>query len=226
MNTLQAPTPPPQFRDQIRNQPVLPIVALENAETAVAIADALVAGGLQIMEVPLTSASAPCIRAIARHVPQMLVGAGMLSTRAHILEAEALGASFVTTPGTTATTLTIASDLGLPLLPGATTFSELMIAAEHDIALCRLFPVDLTGTTSWGLNWLRAAQVVLPQMQLIAAGGINLRNAHEFLSLPNVTGVTGTWVVPQSFVSAANWRGVTELAFEATQLAKLRPPRV
>jgi 2-dehydro-3-deoxyphosphogluconate aldolase / (4S)-4-hydroxy-2-oxoglutarate aldolase len=203
---------------QLRTQAVLPVVVPDTVEQAVAVAHALVAGGIRAMEVPLPGRGAQAIEAIAKAVPVMRVGAGMIVMPRDIDLAARLGAHFVTTPGTTEAMLKAANASGLEILPGVSTYAEVMLALAENVPLVRLFPADAVG----GPQWLRAAQVVLPEARFSVAGGVNLRNAAEYLAVANVINVTGTWVVPGSFVSAGNWRGITELAIEAKQLIRHR----
>jgi 2-dehydro-3-deoxyphosphogluconate aldolase/(4S)-4-hydroxy-2-oxoglutarate aldolase len=208
----------PSLETQLHTQAVLPIVAPETVEQAVCVARALVAGGIKAMEVPLAGTGAASIEAIVREVPAMLVGAGMTAIPRDVERAAHLGAHFVTTPGTTKDVLKTALQAGLALLPGVATYAEVMLALTENVHLVRLFPAESVG----GTPWLRAAQVVLPEARFSVAGGVNLRNAGEYLAVANVINVTGTWLVPNSFVAAGNWRGITELAVEATQLVRAR----
>jgi 2-dehydro-3-deoxyphosphogluconate aldolase/(4S)-4-hydroxy-2-oxoglutarate aldolase len=195
--------------------PVVPIVAIDDVQLAPRIAAALLDGGVTGLEIPVSGSNAfAAIRAIRAQVPHARVGAGMIYEPAQVRLAVDAGASFITSPGSSPAIFQAARSAGIDLLPGVSTLSEAMSALAAGYDLQRFFPADLYG----GPAWLRGAAVVLPAVRFSAAGGINLRNAGQYLELSNVASVTGTWLVPPSFIASGNWRGITELAAEARAL--------
>jgi len=191
---------------------VVPVVVLEDVEDAVPLAEALVAGGLTAIEVTLrTPAALESIRAITRAVPDAVVGAGTLLTPDHVAAAKAAGARFLVSPGWTDRLLDAMRGSGLPFLPGVSTASEVVGLLERGVTDMKFFPAEAAGGTAY----LRSLASPLPQARFCPTGGIDADRAPDYLALPNVGCVGGTWMLPKSALQARDWDRITALAREA-----------
>lgn len=199
-----------------RLAPVVPVIVVEDLAHAAPLARALVAGGLPALEVTLRTACAlDAIRAMAQ-VPGGVVGAGTLLTPADVKAAKAAGAMFGVSPGATERLLDACAEHDLPLLPGAATASEIMVLLEQGYTVQKFFPAEQAG----GASYLKSIGSPIPQVKFCPTGGISLKNARDYLVLPNILCVGGSWVCPKDKMAAGNWAGVEALAREA---AALRP---
>jgi 2-dehydro-3-deoxyphosphogluconate aldolase/(4S)-4-hydroxy-2-oxoglutarate aldolase len=195
--------------------PVIPVIVLHRVADAVPMARALVAGGVRVLEVTLrTPVGLACIAAIARDVPEAIVGAGTIRTAADARDARAAGAVFGVSPGYTAAVGAACRDVGLPLLPGVATAGEVMAAQADGLAFLKFFPATAAG----GIPMLRALHGPFPDIAFCPTGGITLQTAPQFLALPNVKVCGGSWLTPQDAVDAGDWGRLTQLAREATLL--------
>ena len=193
----------------MQDAPVIPVIVLHKVEHAVPMAEALVAGGIRVLEVTLrTPQGLACIEAIAKAVPQAIVGAGTVRSAADAAAAAQAGARFAVSPGYTSKLGQACHDLKLPLLPGVATSSEIMAAMEDGLSELKFFPAAQSG----GLQMLKAWQGPFGDVRFCPTGGISPANAAEFLALSNVVCVGGSWLVPSSAVEAGNWSEITELA--------------
>ena len=193
----------------MQDAPVIPVIVLHKVEHAVPMAEALVAGGIRVLEVTLrTPQGLACIEAIAKAVPQAIVGAGTVRSAADAAAAAQAGARFAVSPGYTSKLGQACRDLQLPLLPGVATSSEIMAAMEDGLSELKFFPAVQSG----GLQMLKAWQGPFGDVRFCPTGGISPANAAEFLALSNVVCVGGSWLVPASAVEAGNWSEITELA--------------
>ncbi|QYC42573.1 KHG/KDPG aldolase [Nonomuraea coxensis DSM 45129] len=197
--------------------PVIPVVVIEDVATAVPLARALVAGGLPAIEVTLrTPVAREAIARIAAEVPQAVVGAGTVRTAEDVTASAAAGARFLVSPGTTPSLVEALEASGLPYLPGAATVSEVMALAERGIRELKFFPAEAAG----GVPYLKALSGPLPDVRFCPTGGIRATTAADYLALPNVGCVGGTWLTPADALAAGDWARVEKLASEA---AALRP---
>lgn len=197
--------------------PVIPVIVLRREADAVPLARALVEGGVRVLEVTLrTPAALGCIAAIARAVPQAVVGAGTVRSAADVRAAQAAGAAFAVSPGYTAEVGAACREAGLPLLPGVATASEVMAAGADGHRFLKLFPATAVG----GLPLLKALAGPFPDVAFCPTGGITAETAPQFLALPNVRVVGGSWLTPEDAVAAGDWARVSALARAA---AALRP---
>ena len=209
---------PSQQSDQTeaicRLAPVVPVLVVRNAARAAPLAQALVAGGLPALEVTLrTPAALDAIRAMA-DVPGGVVGAGTLLTPADVRAAKAAGARFGVSPGATPALLAACEDVGLPILPGAATATEVMALLERGYRVQKFFPAEVAG----GAGALRALGGPLPQVRFCPTGGVSLTNAPGYLALANVLCVGGSWLAPEALVAAGDWAAITALARAAAAL--------
>ena len=195
--------------------PVLPVVVLTDAEDAVPLARALVAGGLPGIEVTLrTPAGVEAIRRIAAQVPEAVVGAGTVRTPEQVEQARAAGAQFLVSPGWTTRLLGAAEQSGLPFLPGVSTVSEALGLLEHGVREMKFFPAQAAG----GPSYLKALASPLPEVRFCPTGGVTPQNAATYLALPNVGCVGGTWLTPADVLAARDFDEITRLAAAARQL--------
>ncbi|WP_027682843.1 2-dehydro-3-deoxy-phosphogluconate aldolase [Rhizobium leguminosarum] len=199
----------------LKLQPVVPVLIVDDAKSAVPLARALVAGGLKAIEITMrTPAALEAVRAVAAEVEGAEVGAGTILNVAHWEAAVAAGSKFIVSPGTTQELLDAAADSDVPLLPGAATASEVMALREEGYQVLKFFPAEQAG----GAAYLKALSSPLAGTLFCPTGGISLKNAHDYLSLPNVICVGGSWVAPKELVAAGDWAGITKLAAEAAAL--------
>ncbi|SEU44663.1 bifunctional 4-hydroxy-2-oxoglutarate aldolase/2-dehydro-3-deoxy-phosphogluconate aldolase [Nonomuraea wenchangensis] len=195
--------------------PVIPVVVIEDAATAVPLARALVAGGLPAIEVTLrTPAAREAIARIAAEVPEATVGAGTVRTADDIAASAAAGARFLVSPGTTPSLVEALEASGLPYLPGAATVSEVMALAERGIRELKFFPAEAAG----GVPYLKALSGPIPDVRFCPTGGIRATTAADYLALPNVGCVGGTWLTPADALASGDWARVEKLASEAAAL--------
>jgi 2-dehydro-3-deoxyphosphogluconate aldolase/(4S)-4-hydroxy-2-oxoglutarate aldolase len=196
--------------------PVIPVIVVRAPDHAVPMAQALVAGGLPVLEVTLrTPCALEAIRAMA-DVEGGVVGAGTLLTPADVKAAKAAGARFGVSPGATDNLVAACEDEGLALLPGAATATEVMTLLERGYTVQKFFPAEVSG----GAPALRAFGGPLPQVSFCPTGGVSLGNAGEYLSLRNVLCVGGSWIAPDALVQAGDWAGIERLAREAAALPR------
>ena len=197
-----------------RLAPVVPVLVIDDLAHAAKLAAALVAGGLPVLEVTLRTAVAlDAIRAMAE-VPGGRVGAGTLLTPADVKAAKAAGATFGVSPGATDRILDACAEYDLPLLPGAATASEIMVLLEKGYTVQKFFPAEQSG----GAAFLKSIGSPIPQVRFCPTGGITLKNARDYLSLPNILCVGGSWVAPKDAMARGDWAEVTRLAAEAAAL--------
>ncbi|MEO6361918.1 MAG: bifunctional 4-hydroxy-2-oxoglutarate aldolase/2-dehydro-3-deoxy-phosphogluconate aldolase [Caldimonas sp.] len=198
--------------------PVIPVIVIDRSDQAVAMARALVEGGVRVLEITLrTPVALAAIEAIARHVPEAVVGAGTVRNVSDARAAQTAGATFAVSPGCTPQVAQACRDLGLPLLPGAATASEVMLAAELGFRFLKFFPAAAAG----GPALLKAWAGPFADMVFCPTGGISAASAAEYLALANVEVVGGSWLTPADAMAAADWPRITRLARDASAL---RPP--
>ena len=216
MNTTK--TPPFSALQVMQDSPVIPVIVLNDVAHAVPMARALVAGGIRMLEVTLrTSQALACIEAIAKEVPEAIVGAGTVRNAADAKAAANAGAKFAVSPGYTPAVAQACRDEGLSLLPGVATGSEIMMAQEDGYTELKFFPAMQAG----GPAMLKAWGGPFFDVRFCPTGGVTAQNASEFLSLPNVACVGGSWLVPAEALANGDWARIEKLAREACQL-KLR----
>ena len=189
--------------------PVIPVVVLDQPQHAVPLARALLAGGVDTMEITLRTPHAlDAISAVAQDVPGMAVGAGTIIRPDQAERAVRAGASFLVSPGCTPRLLSAMLDQGVPVLPGAASASEVIALLEQGITEMKFFPAATIG----GVPALRALGGPLPEVTFCPTGGINPATSTEYLALPNVACVGGSWLTPNALVAAENWATITEAA--------------
>jgi 2-dehydro-3-deoxyphosphogluconate aldolase/(4S)-4-hydroxy-2-oxoglutarate aldolase len=195
--------------------PVIPVIVIQRIEDAVPLAQALVDGGVRVLEVTLrTPVGLACIEAIAKNVAGAIVGAGTIRSAADARAAKAAGSLFGVSPGYTAEVGAACREVGLPLLPGVATASEVMAAQADGLSFLKVFPATAAG----GIPMLKALAGPFPDVVFCPTGGITVKTAPEFLALPNVKVCGGSWLTPQDAVDAKDWARITQLAREASAL--------
>lgn len=202
-------------RELATHGPVIPVIVVDRVEDAVPLARALVAGGVKVLEVTLrTPAALAAISAMAREVPEAIVGAGTVRTAADARAARDAGAAFVVSPGYTTALGAACRDIGLPLLPGVATASEVMAAQDDGLSFLKFFPAVAAG----GVPMLKSLAGPFPDVVFCPTGGITLDSAPQFLALPNVAVCGGSWLTPADAVRGGDWDRVRRLAAEAAAL--------
>ena len=196
--------------------PVIPVIVIQRLEDAVPLAEALVAGGVKVLEVTLrTPVALQAMEAMAK-VPGAIVGAGTLRTPQDVTNARNAGCQFGVSPGYTDALASACKGEGLPLLPGVSTASEVMQANAAGFGFLKLFPAVAVG----GVNLLKSLAGPFPDVAFCPTGGISLESAPQFLNLPNVKVCGGSWLTPQDAVDAKDWARITRLAAEASALRR------
>ena len=195
--------------------PVIPVIVIQRLESAVGLARALVDGGVRVLEVTMrTPVALDAMRAMRDAVPEAIVGAGTITSPADLNKAIAAGAQFGVSPGATPSLLSAIRDSGLPFLPGAMTPSDVMLRREAGFTAMKLFPAQQAG----GIGMLKALGSVFADVRFCPTGGIDAATAPQFLALPNVACVGGSWIVPNDLVAAERWSEITALARQASAL--------
>ena len=201
----------------MQDAPVIPVIVLHDLQHAVPLARALVAGGIRMLEVTLRTPQAlACLEAIAREVPEAVAGAGTVRSAADVQASLNAGARFAVSPGYTQALGRACRDASLPLLPGVATGSEIMMVQEDGYKALKFFPAMQAG----GPAMLKAWGSPFTDVLFCPTGGVSLANAQEFLALPNVACVGGSWLVPADALAAGDWARITTLAREASALAR------
>lgn len=195
---------------------VVPVVVIQDVAQAVPMAEALLAGGVDVIEITLRSEIAlAAIEVVARKVPAMMVGAGTVTRAEQVQAVLDAGARFALSPGMTPSLLAKVKSAGLPFMPGVASPSEAMLARDEGFGLMKCFPAAQLG----GVDVLKAWAGPLPDLRFCPTGGVTVQNLAQFLALPNVAMVGGSWLTPAALVQAGDWAAITRLAAQATALA-------
>lgn len=205
------------LRPVLTRAPVVPVLVIDDAKSAVPLARALVAGGLTALEVTLrTPAALEAIKAIADEVEGADIGAGTVLTPGQLEACVKAGAKFLVSPGCAPDLLDAAKDSPAPLLPGVATASEAMQIMERGYTHMKFFPAEQAG----GAPYLKALSSPLADLRFCPTGGVSLKNAADYLSLPNVVCVGGSWVAPKQAVVDGDWETIETLARDASKLGR------
>lgn len=203
--------------DLLSGQRVVPVVVIEDANDAVPLARTLLSAGLGAIEVTLrTEEGLAAIERIANEVPDMLLGAGSVRRAAQVADVKSAGAEFAVSPGSSDSLLDAAADAALPFVPGAVTASEVLKLLDLGYTLQKFFPAELSG----GAPFLKALGAPIPEVHFMPTGGVTPGNAVDYLSLPNVACIGGSWIAPSGLLREKNFDAIARLAGEA---ARLRP---
>ncbi len=206
---MKLPAPLPTFSSR-----VVPVVVIADPAHAVSMAEALLAGGIDVIEITLRSdAALAAIEAVARALPAMQVGAGTVTRAAEVAQVVGAGARFALSPGATPALLAAVIEAGLPFVPGVATAGEAMAARDAGFTLLKCFPAAQLG----GISVLKAWAGPLPDLRFCPTGGVSTTDLAAYLSLPNVAMVGGSWLTPAAAVEAGDWTRIARLAREATE---------
>lgn len=198
-------------------QPVIPVIKIERAADAVPLARALAAGGLRAIEITLRTKDAlEAIRRAAAEVPEAIVGAGTILSPKQFEEAAEAGSQFIVSPGLTSNLIDAAAESPVPLLPGAITPGEIMTARDAGIDFLKFFPAEQAG----GVEFIKALASPIADVRFCPTGGVTAKNAPDYLSLPNIVCVGGSWVAPDAMIKEGRWAEIEALAREASKLRK------
>lgn len=199
----------------LAGQCVVPVVVIDRADDAVPLARTLLAAGLTAIEVTLrTEAGLAAIECIAKDVPGMLVGAGSVRRATQIKDVKSAGAMFAVSPGSSDALLDAVADVELPFVPGAVTASEMLKLLDLGYTLHKFFPAELSG----GAAFLEAIAAPIPEVSFMPTGGVGPDNAQEYLALPNVTSIGGSWIAPPEMLRNRDFDAIAELASAAANL--------
>jgi 2-dehydro-3-deoxyphosphogluconate aldolase / (4S)-4-hydroxy-2-oxoglutarate aldolase len=195
--------------------PVIPVIVINKVEDAVPMAEALLEGGVKVLEVTLRSPVAlQAMEQIAKHVPDAILGSGTVRNLKDAQASKDVGCQFAVSPGYTTELGQFARKIGLPLLPGVSTGSEIMMANADDYYFLKLFPAVAVG----GINLLKGFAGPFADVKFCPTGGVSVESAPNFLALPNVVVCGGTWLTPADDVANKDWAHITKLAKEASAI--------
>ena len=199
----------------IENCGVIPVVVLEDADNAVPLAKALLAGGINICEITFrTAAAEEAIRQIALNVPDMIVGAGTVITKEQVKAATDAGAKFIVSPGSDLEVIRYAKELGVYMLPGAVTPTEVMQLIKEDIKVIKFFPAENYG----GLKTIKALSGPFPNIKFVPTGGVSLSNLTAYLEFDKIAAVGGSWLCTKDLIKDGKWDEITRLSKEAMDI--------
>lgn len=204
-----------QMIQLIENFPrLIPVIMINKLTDAVPLAKALIKGGINTFEITLrTDAAFDAMIAIKNAFPKTLVGVGTVTTPDQLYEAKEKKADFTISPGLTASLLMTAKEIEIPYLPAVSSPSDILLAIEHGFTFLKFFPAHL----SHGIKVLKVFSDVFPKLHFYPTGGIHLDNLTDYLSLPNVAGVGGSWLTPKTLIETQQWEAITQLAQKAQQ---------
>ncbi len=195
--------------------PVMPVIVIEQANHAIPLGEALLTGGIKTIEITLrTSAALNAIEQLAKHLPEIYVGAGTILTKENATQAKNSGAKFCVSPGTTSSIIDACNECNISLLPGASTVSEMLTLSEAGFSEIKFFPASAAG----GIPFIKSLLSPLPNLKFCPTGGISYETASEWLSLVNVSCVGGSWIAPAKDINDQNFSEITARAKQATKL--------
>lgn len=204
-------------RDYLEPIGVMPVIVLDNLDDAVPVAKALYKGGVKAVEITLrTPVALDCIKLIKRECPELITGAGTIVNELNLEQVAEAGVDFAVSPGMTELLVKRAQALGVKLLPGVATCSEVLQGMELGLSCFKLFPATAVG----GLPLLKSINGPLPQVTFCPTGGLTLDDFDQYLALPNVACVGGTWLVPKAAVQAKDWQAITNIAIKTMNKVK------
>ena len=195
--------------------PVMPVIVIEQANHAIPLGEALLAGGIKTIEITLrTSAALNAIEQLAKHLPEIYVGAGTILNKENATQAKNSGAKFCVSPGTTSSIIDACNECNISLLPGASTVSEMLTLSEAGFSEIKFFPASAAG----GIPFIKSLVSPLPNLKFCPTGGISYETASGWLSLVNVSCVGGSWIAPAKDINDQNFSEITARAKQATKL--------
>lgn len=196
-------------REVMTSTPVVPVIVVDNVDQAIHLGKALVAGGVPVLEVTLrTEVALEAIAALREQVPEAIVGAGTVCTREQYVKAVEAGSQFIISPGMTPDLLTVGKEYDVPYLPAVATISDILLGMEYGYDHFKFFPAEVNG----GVKALKAFAGPLSDIKFCPTGGVSPSNYQDYLALPNVLCVGGSWIVPKDLIEAGKWDEITALA--------------
>ena len=196
---------------------IVPVVVIDDAKNAVPTAKALLAGGINVMEITFRTAAAPdAIKAVADNCPDMLVGAGTVLNLEQCKLALEMGAKFIVSPGFSEEVVGYCVEHGVPVAPGCVTPTEIMSAMKYGLKMVKFFPANVYG----GLKAMKNLSAPFVGMKFLPTGGVNSDNIKEYIDAPFIHAVGGSWVCPKADIAAGNWDKITQLCLNARKAAK------
>lgn len=203
--------------NSLQSKRVVPLVQSDDPTTALKISEALLAGGLDVLEVVLrTDAALDCLEAIAKEFPNAHVGAGTVLSADQAKEVLRRGATFIVSPGLDAASVQVANDAGVPILPGISTATELTQAWNMGLRTVKLFPASLVG----GPKMIKALSSVFRDVKFMPTGGVSPANLNEYLAVPAVLACGGSWLTPADAIAKGDFGAITQLAKDAIAIAQ------
>jgi len=204
------------FDAALQAVPVVPVIVLQRSSDAVPVAEALIEGGIPIFEITLrTEAGLPSIEEVAKRFPEALTGAGTVLDKVQARQAIDAGSRFIVSPGWDDGVVETAQAAGIPVVPGVATASEVQRAYNHGLRLLKLFPAGIAG----GIPMLKALSSVYSEVSFVPTGGVSAGNLADFLALPNVKAVGGSWLTPAKAIADGQFEEITRLSIEARKTA-------
>lgn len=202
------------FRELMASQVLLPIIQADTPEQGIEIAKAMADAGLNLVEVVLrTQASLEALTAIKKACPNLIVGAGTITSKALLHDAISAGADFIITPAVSADLLAELATCGVAVLPGVSNTADILLASEHGFTELKLFPASLSG----GAPFISAMSSIFPAISFCPTGGVNQENKSDYLSLKNCFAIGGSWVAPSQWVNNGEWTKITQACRLANQ---------
>lgn len=206
-----------EWNDLLKDVRIIPVLVIDDVETAIPLAETLCQAGLPVLEITLrTKAALPAIKAIRDNVSQAILGVGTVLDVPQVQQSIDHGAQFCVSPGHTANLLDEAERQKIPFLFGASSLSEMMYLRERGFLMQKFFPAELNG----GVPFLKAVNSVLPDVMLCPTGGISSETAETYLSLPNIPCLGGSWIAPKDLINSGDWEEISKRASHAAQLGK------
>ena len=202
---------------RLANSIVVPVVVLDKVEDAIPTAQAMLAGGVDTMEITFRTACAPeAIKAVAENCPDVLVGAGTIVNLEQCKLAVQMGAKFIVSPGFSEEVVAWCVENNIPVAPGCVTPTEIMAALKHGLKMVKFFPANVYG----GLNAMKNLSAPFVGLKFLPTGGVNTGNIKEYVDAPFIHAVGGSWVCPKADIAAGNWEKITNLCLAARKAAK------
>ena len=202
-----------EIKEILENSAIIPVIVIHDLDHAVPLAEALLAGGIDTLEITLrTPAALDAIERIKKKVPECHLGAGTVAVASQFSAIQSAGATFAISPGITADLIQAANYLGMPYLPAVATPSDILLAKQFNLTHLKFFPANIGG-----IKALKNFGAVFPDLKFCPTGGITPETMNDYLSLPNVTCIGGSWLAPQDLMASGDWKKITAIAKQATE---------
>ncbi|MFZ7155435.1 bifunctional 4-hydroxy-2-oxoglutarate aldolase/2-dehydro-3-deoxy-phosphogluconate aldolase [Avibacterium avium] len=204
-----------QIIEKLRQLKVIPVIALDNAQDILPLAETLASNGLPVVEITFRSAAAEeAIRLIRQHSPSILIAAGTVLTSEQVVQAKNAGADCIVTPGFNPKIVKLCQELDIPVMPGVNNPMSIEAALELGVTAVKFFPAEASG----GVKMIKALLGPYAQLQIMPTGGISVNNIKDYLAIPNVVACGGSWFVEKSLINSHNWEEIGRLVREAVAI--------